>query len=104
MLIPNLRIAQSLWSRIRGLIAYPELEPNQALWIPQCRSIHTCFMQYSIDCVFVSSEGRVVRVLPRISPWRMTGIQWGATAVIEMRSGQSESLRIRLGEVLHVGT
>jgi uncharacterized membrane protein (UPF0127 family) len=104
MIIPHLRIAQSLWSRIQGLIGHAELGADEALWIPQCRSIHTCFMKFPIDCVFVSSEGRVVSLRRQVLPWRMTGIQWGASAVIEMRSGKIEALGLCVGEVLHVGT
>ena len=61
-------IAQSFWQRFRGLmLTSPQTAP---LFIPRCRSVHTCFMRYPLDLVWIDSEHQVVRIDKRVQPWR----------------------------------
>ena len=59
-------------SRLAGLMGKKEIGGN-ALWFPDCRSIHTCFMRIPIDVAFLDRERRVVRKLERLRAWRLVG-------------------------------
>ncbi len=102
-LIPDLRIAKDFLSRGKGLLGREELPEDQALWIHQCNSIHTFFMKFSIDCVFVDRNLRVKAVRQDVNPWRVVFPIWGASSVIEMASGNIEKLNIKVGDQLYVG-
>lgn len=103
-LVENLEVAKTFWSRGKGLLGRKVLAQDQALWIHRCNSIHTCFMQFSIDCVFVDKNLKVKAIYQDVKPWRLVSPVWGASSVIEMASGTSSKLKISVGDQLYVGT
>ena len=98
----DLKVAQSFGERAVGLLGHTNLESEQGMWIHRCNSIHTFFMRFAIDCVFVDRELRVVAIAENIQPWRLRAA-WTADSVFEMKAGQAKRLQIALGEELHVG-
>ncbi len=104
MLLSDLQIANRMWSRMRGLLGTRDLSSEQGLWIHRCNSIHTFFMNYSIDCVFLDSEMRIKALVADVRPGRMVFPVWGAQSVIELKSGQIDKMKLQVGETLHVGT
>lgn len=103
-LLGDLKVADSLFSRMKGLLGTKSLDPDQGLWIKPCNSVHTFFMNYAIDCVFLDSSMKVCSVVQNVRPGKMVFPQWGAQSVIEMPSGRSQQLAIRKGDQLYVGT
>jgi len=104
VLLSDLQIANGMWSRMKGLLGTESLAAERGLWIHRCNSIHTFFMKYSIDCVFVDSNLQVKALVKDVKPGRMLLPIWGAQSVIEMKSGTIEKMGLRLGDQLHVGT
>lgn len=103
-LIKNLEIARTFAARGKGLLGRTQLPEGQALWIHHCNSIHTYFMKFSIDCVFVDKNLQVKAVYENVRPWRLVFPVWGASSVFELSAGAAEKLKIRKGDQLHVGT
>ncbi len=100
----NLKIAKSFWSRSKGLLGTRTLSDDEALWIHACNSIHTFFMSYPIDCVFLDSELCVKSLVTNVMPGRIVWPKWGANSVIEMKSGSIKRFGLRLGDRLDVGS
>lgn len=103
ILIPQLRIARTLRARTRGLLGTSSLPADEALWIHRCNSIHTFFMRYPIDCVFLDRDLVVRSLVEHVKPGRIVWPQWRAWSVVEMKSGRIQELGIRKGEKLDVG-
>jgi len=101
-LFPELVVANTLWKRMKGLLGTKGLSENQALWIHRCNSIHTFFMNYSIDCVFVSKDLKVVDVVENIVPGRIIFPRFQASSVFEMKAGVAKAKGIYKGEELYV--
>ena len=79
--------ADTFWKRALGLMGKPRLEAGRGLLIPRCRSIHTCFMRFPIDVVFLDEHSQPVKIVRNIKPWRLL---WGdrkACSVLEVESG-----------------
>lgn len=102
-LIPNLEVAETMQTRGLGLLGRSSLAEDQALWILRCNSIHTFFMKFAIDCVFVDKNLKVKAIYKDVRPWRLVLPVWGARSVIEMASGVSSKLNISVGDQLNVG-
>ena len=64
------RVAEGFLARARVLIGRPPPPPGEGLLIPHCNAIHTFFMSYPIDATFLDKEGRVVKTVRNIRPWR----------------------------------
>lgn len=101
-LVPRLEIAESMWSRMKGLLGREKLERDEALWITSGNSVHTFFMKFPIDLVFVDRKLKVRKTFRAVEPGRLVWPVWGAYSVIEFSSGFLESNPISVGEQLHV--
>lgn len=72
--------------RRRGLLGRSRLAPAAAMILAPCAAVHTCFMRFPIDVVFVRRDGHVLKVCAEIKPWRAAGTR-GAFAAIELAAG-----------------
>lgn len=85
-------------SRRRGLLGRTGLDET-ALVIAPCNAVHTFFMRFPIDVVFVDRAGRVLRIAESVPAWRMTA-SWGAFATIELAAGTAARAGIGRGHAL----
>lgn len=100
ILISRLEVAETTAERMRGLLGREGLEPASGLLLAPCTSIHTWFMQFSLDLVFISSEWRVTRVVRRVPPFRAVRGGAGAWGVIEVEHGWLDEASVRAGDRL----
>lgn len=101
LLVENLEIAMTPWGRLRGLLGREKLEENQGLLLEDCWSIHTCFLKFSIDVIFLGEDMRVQKVVPELRPWKLAS-SWGATYVLELPAGTTCRQTVEVQDVLLV--
>lgn len=92
---------ETVLERMRGLLWSSPLPVNSGLWISPCNSVHTCFMSYSIDVIFLSKDGVIRKIRQNLKPWSMAAC-WGTAAVLELRSGSASLAGLRVGSRLSV--
>ena len=107
-LAQQVRVANNFWTRTKGLLGEKSLPAGNALWIQGsrwvgCNSIHTFFMQFAIDAVFVDRDMKVKAIYRNLGPWRVTSPALGAFSVFEMPAGTLDSFKVEVGDLLHVG-
>jgi uncharacterized membrane protein (UPF0127 family) len=88
-------------SRRKGLLGRAALGGDSALILAPCSGIHTFFMRFAIDAVFVRRNGSVLRVLREVAPWRI-GLAPKAFAVVELSSGAANRADTRPGDILQL--
>jgi uncharacterized protein len=88
-------------SRRRGLLGLDAMPDGQALIIAPCNAIHTWFMRFAIDVVFVTKRGEVIKRYDAVSPWRMA-VAWRAFAVIELAAGALRTSETGKGDVVEI--
>lgn len=86
-------LADSFSLRLLGLMFSKDLGERNGLLIEPCNSIHTFFMNYDLDVIFLNKENKVVKVFRNLRPWRMTRMYFTASKVLEMMGG---SLNVEL--------
>jgi uncharacterized protein len=94
-------VADSPVSRLRGLLGRSELRPGEGLLLRPASAIHTCFMRFPIDAVFLDGELRVLGISDELRPWRAASRR-GARAVLELPAGESARRGLEAGELLRV--
>ena len=97
----DVELAFSRAARRRGLLGRDGLDMASALVLSSCWAIHTMFMRFAIDVIFVDREGRAVRIVRDLPPWRMTAA-FGAQSAIEFAGGSLRFLDVRVGDALSV--
>jgi uncharacterized membrane protein (UPF0127 family) len=96
-------LADGPLGRMRGLLGRASLSCREGLLLRPTSSVHTAFMRFPIDVVFLDGEMRVLRVAPDLKPWRAAGCR-GARAVLELSAGECERRGVRPGDrVVPVG-
>lgn len=84
--IENVRIASTSLERLVGLIGKEPLKKNEALLINKCNAVHTMFMKYPIDAIFLDEKMRIVSIENNICPWKKTKFYPKAHHVLEISS------------------
>jgi uncharacterized membrane protein (UPF0127 family) len=94
-------LARSPFARMRGLLGRSGLASGEGLLLRPAGSVHTFFMRFPIDAVFLDREQRVVRVASDVRPWRAAAAA-RARAVLELAAGEAARVGIRPGQVLRL--
>ena len=101
VLVKEGRIAQNFFHRLKGLMFDQKMEAFDGLLITRCNSIHTFFMNFNIDVIFLDKEYRIVKIKRDIKPWRMSPFYFSASSVLELKGG-TLSNEIRENDQLEV--
>jgi uncharacterized protein len=100
VLATRLEKPRTFFGRGLGLMFRRTLAPGSGIWIAPCSGIHTFFMRFPIDVVFMDRAHRIVKVCPALKSWRMVPLVLGAHSVVEMAAGTLDGLPLTRGEQL----
>jgi uncharacterized protein len=89
-------LAETPLARLRGLLGRSGLPSGEGLLLRPAGSIHTAFMRFAIDAVFLDATDRVVKVASALRPWRAAACR-GARAVLELPAGEAARRGLRPG-------
>ena len=92
--------ATTFWRRAVGLLGHKRLPLGAGLWLAPCGSVHTCGMRCALDLLFLDRDGRVVRLVRSVRPWRMVVGGRSANSVIELATGWLPPDAVALGDQL----
>lgn len=95
----EVRHANRLWLRLRGLMGERSLPPGAGLLIDPCNGVHGLFMRFAIDAVYLDRDGVVVKILSPLRPWRVGPVLRRVRYVLELPAGACEGT-IRVGDRL----
>ena len=98
----RLALANSFFTRLRGLMFRRRLSPDEALWLRPCNGVHTFWMLFAIDVIFLDRELRIVRLVENMRPFRVTRPHRAARSVIELPAHTISRARLKVGDRLHV--
>jgi uncharacterized membrane protein (UPF0127 family) len=90
-------------SRRQGLLGRGALPRGEALILAPCSSVHTAFMRFPLDLVFLDRRGRVLKTSAGVRPWRIRAA-WRAFAVVELAAGSVQRSGTASGDVLELRT
>ncbi len=100
VLADDVRLADGIWSRFWGLMGRKGLPDGAALLLKPSSSIHTAFMRFAIDVVFLDRSLRVVKVVPQMRPFRVAIAFGGAYSALELNAGAAAKAQVQTGDQL----
>ena len=100
LLVDKASIADTFWKRVVGLLGRKGLEEKGGLVIRPCSSIHTFFMRFSIDIIFLDKHSRVTKIIRNMPPFRLSLPAFAAKCVIELPSGAIARSRTEIGDLI----
>lgn len=93
-------LANTWWSRFVGLLRFKSLGVNEALLLQPGGSIHTCWMRFAIDIVFLDQNGCIVKICPDVKPFRARLAPPNTGSVLELSARKSAALGLKIGDQL----
>ncbi len=100
---PRAQLASSLVTRLVGLMFRRSLEPGAGLYFPGTSSIHSFCMRFRFDAIFLDADGRVVKIVPAMRPWRVAFGGRGAKDTLELPAGVAASSGTEPGDQFAYG-
>lgn len=97
----EMKIASGFFDKLIGLMFRSKMNGFDCLLIKHCKSIHTCFMRYPIDVIFVNKKFEVIKIIEQMKPWRFTRLFFTAAHVFELYGGSVEN-KVKVGDKLEV--
>ena len=94
-------IADTLWRRMRGLLGRGSLPAGDGMFFKGESSIHSAFMRFEFDAVFMDRDLRVVGLAERIPPWRARAAK-GTRNILELAAGEITRTGVAIGDQLAV--
>jgi len=99
LLVTAADVADTSAKRRRGLVPRERLEPGEGLWIVPCESVHTFFMKFAIDLIYLDKRKRVRKVCHAVRPWRISACL-AAHSVLELPAGTAAASGTQAGDRL----
>ncbi|WP_245959486.1 DUF192 domain-containing protein [Neobacillus piezotolerans] len=94
--------ADSFFKRLKGLMFTKDLPAGHGLIIQPCQSIHTFFMNYPIDVVYLDGNSIVVGIDEKISPAKIGKVRRKARSVLELPAGTIQNTDLKVGHCLSI--
>lgn len=94
VLATDVSVADTLFSRARGLLGRKQLQSGEGLLITPCKGVHTFFMRFPIDVVFLDRDNRVINAIENLRPNRLTGVRLSGAKVLEVAAGTLTTTRV----------
>lgn len=94
-------VADTSAKRRTGLLKHTRLEPGDGLWITPCESVHTFFMKFAIDLVYLDKRKRVRKVRHAVPPWRVSAC-FRAHSILELPAGTAQQTGTQAGDELTI--
>ena len=101
-LAAEVQLARSLWARFWGLMGRASLPEGHGLLLKPCTSVHTFFMRFPIDVIFLDKANRVVKIIPEMKPWRTALGGRGGHSALELNGGCTEAAGLEVGDTLTI--
>ena len=102
LLAKDIVIANTPFKRMKGLLGKKEFREGQALILKPCNSVHTFFLRFAIDVIFVDKHSKVIEAISCLKPFHLTRVHWLSALAIELPAGIILSSHTQEGDLLAI--
>lgn len=95
------QVASTSATRRKGLLGRQTFHQGEGLWIFPCESIHTCWMKFPIDVIYLDRKKKVRKIRTSVVPWRIS-ICLLAHSVVELPAGTIDRTQTKPGDQLEM--
>lgn len=100
ILVDKVYNANNIIKRTVGLLGKKSLAPENGLLISPCNSIHSIGMQFEFDAVFLDKKGKIVYIIEKMKPFKISKIVLKAVKVLELASGTVEKFGLKVDDII----
>jgi hypothetical protein len=101
-LAEDVALANTFLKRLRGLMFRRPLAAAEAIWLRPCNGVHTFWMLFAIDVIFLDQQLRIVKLVENMRPFRVTSPHFAARSVVEMPAHTISRSSLKVGDQLEI--
>lgn len=94
----RITVADTWWTRLRGMMGRPEPEADEGMLLAPCRSVHMYWMNYPLDVAFLAADGRVVAMYHGLAPSHRSKRHGEAERALELKAGRLAATQTEVGD------
>lgn len=102
-LFNDVKIADNFFARLKGLMFTKKMDKKDGLIIRPCKQVHTFFMRYNIDVLFLSYENKIIDIYYNMEKDKISKLYKDADYVLELPMGKAKEYGLRVGDFLRIG-
>jgi len=102
VLVSKLIVADTFWLRLKGLLGKKGLESEEGLLLKPCNQIHTWFMAFTLDVLYLDKAGLILELTNGLPPGKAGPRVKGCFQVLELKAGTIGKYDLRKGNILSV--
>ena len=80
----GVRVADTQWDRLRGLLGHLRLQGDDGLWVVPSQGVHTVGLLFPVDVVYLDAHSRVIHLVERLGPFHIGPLRRHARSVLEL--------------------
>jgi hypothetical protein len=101
-LAEEVTLANTFFKRLRGLMFRRRLGEAEAIWLRPCNGVHTFWMLFAIDVIFLDQQLRIVKLVENMRPFRVTSPRLAARSVVELPARTISRASLKVGDQLEI--
>ena len=102
ILADKAEMADTFFKRLIGLLNRKSLNKGEALILSPANSIHSFFMRFNIDVLFLDKSNKVVASLPSFKPFRLSPLYFQSASVIELPESTIRMTNTQSGDTIQI--
>lgn len=91
-------LADSFWSRFRGLLGHKPLEPGEGIWLLPCQQVHMFGMHFALSIWFLDAQGRVCQIIDELEPGKISPRVKNSDSILELPVGWGKVTSTKVGD------
>ena len=95
-------VANTVWTRLKGLLGAPPLQPGEGMLLDPCQAVHMYGMKQALDVAFLGGEGQVIAVYHHLRPGQRSKFHGKARQALELPVGTLTETDTRVGDRLRI--
>jgi hypothetical protein len=100
--LTKIQTTKNLWQKGMGVIGWRDFGDKNGLLLTNTNSIHTFFVRFSLDLVFLDQKMKIIRLVENLKPFSFSPIVWKARHVLEMPAGSIKKSSLKTGDSVHL--
>jgi uncharacterized protein len=94
--------ARSFLERLKGLLGKSGLKEGEGMLLEPAYQIHTWFMKFAIDVLFLDRDRKIIHLIKDLKPYRVSGLYKSSRSVLELPSGAIEKSKTETGDLIEI--
>lgn len=96
----HVEVANTVFKKMKGLLGREKIKKGEGLRLLSCNNIHSLFMKFEFDAIFIDKYNKVKKLSEKIPQWTLLKICFGADSVIELPAGTIKETGAEIGDEL----